>query len=552
VNTLSAKADSFFEHPAQRLGYAQPARSRPGAIKDINRRVVVPIEHQTATAPVNANVQVLGHVLTAGGTLLARVVRGHLSNLTTGPFSLVGQRRDEGRPAYVANRLGKPGVPEHPLDVQAFHSDLAVARNQFVRNFVPVFVPQISYAGVQLANLATSLSSAAAALFLTGKTALSPAQFGQRIFEESRVSDFFALGRDHKMRQPNVEPNSGKDIANLLRFGRFAGQHNKPFIAFTLQRKGFDLSLHFPVQAEANRADMLNPEPITFQSYAVAVAREQDRVESVNTFKSRVTRLLPGFDSAKEARKSFVEPAERSLSAAEIEPLEISVLSSLVLKPAGLVFVAARDLPFVVEPLPLSQCIIIEAPVCLQHNHKLALLIGVGPKAEFVCVEHRLFPLLAFDVLTDCGFADVSHAPGVITSRPQRRKPGAKPRKFLAQYSTGLTFKPIGDLGNRKSRVTLNEEVDVIRHDFQGMNRQREFVRGILEKRFQTIRYRTFKHGPAVFWAPNKVKFKRENRRSVLCVTSHCATYTQSKYLIQRQTEKQAIPPLPKGIGSLA
>jgi hypothetical protein len=122
----------------------------------------------------------------------------------------------------------------------------------------------------------------------------------------------------------------------------------------------------------------------------------------------------------------------------------------------------------------------------------------------------------------------------------------------LAQYSTGLTFKPIGDLGNRKSRVTLNEEVDVIRHDFQGMNRQREFVRGILEKRFQTIRYRTFKHGPAVFWAPNKVKFKRENRQSVLCVTSHCATYTQSKYLIQRQTEKQAIPPLPKGIGSLA
>jgi hypothetical protein len=42
VNTLSAKADSFLEHPAQRRGYAQLARSRPCAIKDINRRVVVP------------------------------------------------------------------------------------------------------------------------------------------------------------------------------------------------------------------------------------------------------------------------------------------------------------------------------------------------------------------------------------------------------------------------------------------------------------------------------------------------------------------------------
>jgi len=188
----------------------------------------------------------------------------------------------------------------------------------------------------------------------------------------------------------------------------------------------------------------------------------------------------------------------------------------------------------------------------LQHDRKLSLLISVGPKAKLVCVKHRLFALLAFDVFADRGFADMPHTPGIITSRPQRGKPTAKPRKFLAQHSTGLTFKTIGSLGNRKGRVTFNKEVHVIRHDFQGVNRQREVVCGILEKHFQTISDRTFKDGPTVFRTPNKVKFERENRRSILCVTGHYSIYTQSKYLMKRQTETGDSPLyLKEGVPSL-
>jgi hypothetical protein len=48
------------------------------------------------------------------------------------------------------------------------------------------------------------------------------------------------------------------------------------------------------------------------------------------------------------------------------------------------------------------------------------------------------------------------------------------------------------------------------------------------------------------------VKFERENRRSILCVTGHYSIYTQSKYLMKRQTETGDSPLyLKEGVPSL-
>ena len=95
VNTLSAKADSFFEHPAYWRGWAQLARSRPGAPKNVERRVLIPVHHESAFASMNAFSQGLGNILAARGANLARVVREHLFYFTTGSLSLVGEYNDE-------------------------------------------------------------------------------------------------------------------------------------------------------------------------------------------------------------------------------------------------------------------------------------------------------------------------------------------------------------------------------------------------------------------------------------------------------------------------
>jgi len=111
VNTLSAKADSFFEHPAYWRGYAQLARSRPGALKNIPSGVNVPIEHQSASALMNTNVQGLRHLRSARRAELACVVRGHLNYFTTSLRNFVSEYCDEARPCDVANRSRKSVVP---------------------------------------------------------------------------------------------------------------------------------------------------------------------------------------------------------------------------------------------------------------------------------------------------------------------------------------------------------------------------------------------------------------------------------------------------------
>jgi hypothetical protein len=132
-----------------------------------------------------------------------------------------------------------------------------------------------------------------------------------------------------------------------------------------------------------------------------------------------------------------------------------------------LIFIAARDLPFVVEPLTLCQCGIVKSSVRLEHNPKFTLLVRVSPKAKLIGTKHRSCPLLAFYVFTNRGFTDVTNAACVVAPGPKRREPTAQESKFLSQDTAGVTFESIGDLRDRKRWVTLKKQVNVIGHDFQ-------------------------------------------------------------------------------------
>ena len=135
---------------------------------------------------------------------------------------------------------------------------------------------------------------------------------------------------------------------------------------------------------------------VAFEPNAVAVAWVKNRVEPVGAFESRVPGFLAGFDASKEVLESFIEPAQGALGTAEVQTFKVRVLLSLVFKPAGLIFIAARDLPFVVEPLTLCQRGIVKSSVGLEHNRKFTLLVGVGPKAKLIGPEHGSFPPFDF------------------------------------------------------------------------------------------------------------------------------------------------------------
>src|SRR5271165_5904554 len=273
VNTLSAKADSFFEHPAYWRGCAQLARSRPGTLKDVLGGILVSIHHKAASASVNAFSQRLENVLAARGADLARVVRGHLSYFTTSLCNFVCEYGDEARPCYVGNRSSKSVVPDHPLDVQAFHSNPAVARDQVVGNFVPVFSAEISHSSVQPIDLSTLLCPVASTLLLASKRSLRTPQLRQIAFKKTRVGNLFSVRSRRELSEPNVQTDSRKHVWDLDRLRNFASHHHEPFVGFTLKAKSLDRSLNLTVQTDANLADVLHSQSVVFEPNAVAVAR---------------------------------------------------------------------------------------------------------------------------------------------------------------------------------------------------------------------------------------------------------------------------------------
>ena len=194
MNTPSDKSDGFLEHVAQRQRYVPLARSRPGTLKNIPSGVYVPIDHKAAPASMHTNGQGLGYLCAAYRAELACVVRGHLNYFTTGSFSLVSEHGDEARPSYVGNRSGKSVVLNHPLDVQAFDSNLAVARNQIIRNLVLVFSPKVCHTSVNFSEPALGLPPVQSTFLLSGKRTLRSAKLRKFFFEISGVLDLFSSG----------------------------------------------------------------------------------------------------------------------------------------------------------------------------------------------------------------------------------------------------------------------------------------------------------------------------------------------------------------------
>ena len=395
VNTLSAKADSFLEHLAQRQGYAPLARSRPGALKDVERSVLVPIKHQPTVAAVKANSQTLGHVGTTATADLTGVARGHFSYFTSGPFSLECEHFDEARPGNVGNRPGKPAVLDHASHVQAFHSDPAVAGKKVIGNSVPVFVPQIGDPGVQSAELQARFSAIAATFLFARQRTLGATQNGQLGFEEPRIGNPFAIRSRDKVRQAEIKANRREGILNFGSVGKLTCDNHKPFTTFAFQAERLDLAFHFPVQADANCSCMLDSQSVAGEPDTIPVARVKNRIEPLARLEPRVAWLFTVLNAPEEVGKSFIQAPQRPLSAAEIDSRKVRILQTLFLVPAGLITVVARDLPLVVEPLALRQCIIVKPSVCFQGDTKLTLLVSVCPESELIGFElHPRFLLL--------------------------------------------------------------------------------------------------------------------------------------------------------------
>jgi hypothetical protein len=106
--------------------------------------------------------------------------------------------------------------------------------------------------------------------------------------------------------------------------------------------------------------------------------------------------------------------------------------------------------------------------------------------------------------------------------------------KLLAQQAGREALQAVDDLGAPAGRVGRDEQLNVVGHDLQGVNRHRQFRRLAGEQAAQTEGDFIDQHRPAILGAPNDVVLQREERTGIFGITSvHAVYYTSAGQLIK-------------------
>lgn len=171
---------------------------------------------------------------------------------------------------------------------------------------MPVFSAKVSRSSVQTGDLSALLCPVASTLLLAGKRSLRTPQLRQFACKKTWVGKLFSVRSRCELSEPDVQSHRRKDVPNLFWLRNFARNYQEPLVGFTLQGERFDLSLDFAVQANSDRSYMLHAELVSFESDSVAVTREENRIEPISRFESRVTRFLTGSDAPKEISERFI------------------------------------------------------------------------------------------------------------------------------------------------------------------------------------------------------------------------------------------------------
>jgi hypothetical protein len=143
----------------------------------------------------------------------------------------------------VFNCTGKPAVPQHPLDIEAFHSNYAVAIYQFDGDLVMLITAGIGNTGIKVPYPYALFFPEVAPLPLTAKAALLYTQFSQHCLK--RLNCGFPLTASGRQKRFKAHIYSRCRLTGSIRnsnIWQLAGGDNIPFITFALERDCFDLT----------------------------------------------------------------------------------------------------------------------------------------------------------------------------------------------------------------------------------------------------------------------------------------------------------------------
>lgn len=480
--------------------------------------------------------------LTTSRTHLARVARAHKNHFPTGSFRLVGCELHELVPRYVTNTLVKFMskafclIFYHVPDVKFFKHNHLVFFYQSAGKFMSKISSFIRYIFVDARHFLPLHHPVRTAFFRLTQSSLSLGEFGVTRFKESRVRDFFTSGERGKRCTTHV--NTNLIIYHWKMFGgNFTREIGVPFIVHSAYSHRLDSACNIPMKLNFDIADILDIKFPVFQFNPISIGRKCDRIKSLFTFKSGESGSVASFYTPKECLKRFVKASQYILRSGKIKFSDTIMKATNFLKGIGLGVIVNIFAPLFVADNSLLKGAIIQKTSRIKHVVKRRLLRFTGKQSVFKGFTHSL-AFLILNVFTNRCLANMPDASGVIASTPKRWQLTTQCREFFSKNATCVPLESIRYLCYTICRPIFNKQVDMIGHNFQGVNLKTKLKSFFSQQGFKSLSDIINKNLAPILWAPYKVNFQAEYGTTVFRISIHEQYYIYDKLLCQEKIMK--------------
>jgi len=474
--------------------------------------------------------------LATAGAFLACVLWVNQCHSAASFFRFAAQDSDKATPACITDTACQPAVLDHPFDVQVFRSDVAVPIDQITSDLV-VHVPAgVSHLGVQGRHTLLCFLPSGTTSLCPRELAAPSSQFLQVRFERSATSKMLAVtGRD-KLFKANVNSYAFR-AGSCLGFLNLNCKADVPLSVFPNDLALLELSFgYLSVPSNSDSSDVLKAKLSVDDFAPTTVARHRiiERVESVRAFESRATILSASLQVGEESLASLLKLPKRLLGRSKIEFCIPRIVFSLNLEPSRLLAIRPGRSGSFPTQITAVESSVIEPAVRLKARRKLTPLAGVGEESELERLD-QLLTRLIFNVFANGSLANVAYRPGVVAASPESRYSAPERRELPPEKSGRATLKRIHDACWRCSGISLNKQMNVIRHYLPCMNCPVVFRSNFIEYFVESASDVVNQNRSSILRAPNQVVLQAEDCGSIFSVSvAHASILYRSQLSINR------------------
>ena len=499
-------------------------------MKNVPSRINISIKYQAAVALVCPDGKRFLDDLSAPGTGLGSMLWINLHQLDTGAFSLVFKHLCEGTHSNIKTALGEVRIAVYECKCEVFHRNAVIVAYKFPGKLMQKISTLIRNMLVKLGKSFDGFASGVGPFLFPGNGSLEDTKpFLGVDVKFWRVEKLSVRGR-YQMQYPKINTDYFSGWLSCLVEISLNRQANVPSPVFPENADKFDTSVIGEVTVPLNSNWRHFCQDELFVGYfSPIVWPESNAVESGRGFESWKSRFVACFYSAEERLESNVESPHRLLKRGAVY-LWVFCFSYLV-KRFVLVKTGKRKPIHFPGIYPLLKSLVVKASVAVKDfvKHPSGRLVRI----DSVLICTHLLAFLSRDVGFHCFFGNMPNGTAVVRPAPKRRESCRQLLELFPQYAAGPAFESKSNPCRCPCRVTLNKQVNVIRHYLKGVDRKLVVLGNTVKDLLQPCCNFVGQHFTPVFWTPDKVIFQAENRSGIFSVFAHalyaklCYSYCQ-------------------------